>query len=118
MRILSSYGNNFHRDVNLERPHYAPNVKRLADNSVFCKDDDRVVRYRVTSLPHFTGDAVRGMDLLGVVYNVLDMTPGGVVVGMRPIPLLEGLRDGSGIFHLSCLNRFGFFLCCIVVAFG
>jgi predicted dithiol-disulfide oxidoreductase (DUF899 family) len=76
VRLLSSFESDFNADMNLEKPDYAPDVKQLAGMSVFKKDGD-VVRHMYTCLPHFTANSVRGVDLLGSMYNILDLTPEG-----------------------------------------
>jgi predicted dithiol-disulfide oxidoreductase (DUF899 family) len=76
LRMLSSFGNEFNKDMNLERPDYAPDVKQLPGMSVFKKDGD-VVRHTYTALPHFDAKTVRGTDLLGGFWNLLDLTPEG-----------------------------------------
>jgi predicted dithiol-disulfide oxidoreductase (DUF899 family) len=77
LRILSSFGSDFNADMNLERPDYAPDVKQVPGISVFKKDGDGVVRHVYTGLAHFNAGTVRGVDMLGSVYNVLDLTPEG-----------------------------------------
>jgi predicted dithiol-disulfide oxidoreductase (DUF899 family) len=59
LRLLSSFGNAFNKDMNLECPDYAPEVKQLPGMSVFKKDGD-VVRHTYTALPHFDAKTVRG----------------------------------------------------------
>jgi predicted dithiol-disulfide oxidoreductase (DUF899 family) len=76
LRILSSFGNGFNADMNLERADYAPEVKQLPGMSVF-KKDGNVVRHTYTALPHFDAKTVRGNDLLSGFWNVLDLTPEG-----------------------------------------
>ena len=63
--------------MNLERPDYAKDAKQIAGLSVFKKDEDGQVRHIYTGLPHIQPGSERGMDLLGVVYNLLDLTPEG-----------------------------------------
>jgi predicted dithiol-disulfide oxidoreductase (DUF899 family) len=77
VRILSSFGSDFNADLNLEHADYAPDVKQLPGISVFKKDEDGAVRHVYTGLAHFAAGIVRGVDLLGCVYNVLDLTPEG-----------------------------------------
>jgi predicted dithiol-disulfide oxidoreductase (DUF899 family) len=76
LRILSSFGNDFNKDMNLECPDYAPDVKQVPGMSVFKKDGD-VVRHTYTALPHFDTKTIRGTDLLGGFWNLLDLTPEG-----------------------------------------
>jgi predicted dithiol-disulfide oxidoreductase (DUF899 family) len=77
LRILSSFGSDFNADMNLERPNYAPDAKQAPGISVFKKDGAGTVRHMYTGLAHFKEGTVRGVDLLGCVYNVLDLTPEG-----------------------------------------
>jgi predicted dithiol-disulfide oxidoreductase (DUF899 family) len=77
LRILSSHGSDFNKDMNFERPTYAPDVKQAPGMSVFKKDAEGVVRHTYTGLPHFDADTVRGNDLLGGFWNLLDLTPEG-----------------------------------------
>jgi predicted dithiol-disulfide oxidoreductase (DUF899 family) len=77
LRVLSSFGSDFNSDMNLERPEYAPDVKQVPGISVFKKDGEGAVHHLYTGLPHFNSDTVRGVDGLGCVYGVLDLTPEG-----------------------------------------
>jgi predicted dithiol-disulfide oxidoreductase (DUF899 family) len=76
LRLLSSFGNEFNKDMNLERPDHAPEVKQLPGTSVF-KKYGNVVRHTYTALPQFDANTVRGTDLLGGFWNLLDLTPEG-----------------------------------------
>jgi predicted dithiol-disulfide oxidoreductase (DUF899 family) len=77
IRILSSFGSDFNADMNLERPEYAPDVKQVPGISVFKKDGEGAVRHTYTGLAHFDANTVRGVDGIGCVYGVLDLTPEG-----------------------------------------
>jgi predicted dithiol-disulfide oxidoreductase (DUF899 family) len=72
LRILSSHGTTFNRDLNAEHP----NGDQRPMISVFRAEGDRV-RHFYTLPANFLDGAERGMDLLSPVWNILDLLPAG-----------------------------------------
>jgi predicted dithiol-disulfide oxidoreductase (DUF899 family) len=73
LRLLSSYGSSFNRDLGAETPEWG----QQARVSVFTKDAGGTVRLRYWGDPYFGEGVYRGIDLLSPVWNVLDPLPGG-----------------------------------------
>ncbi|MFG1854017.1 DUF899 family protein [Actinomadura geliboluensis] len=72
LRILSSHGTTFNRDMNTER---AGGVQRPVF-SVLRREDAGIRHFYSLPANHLDGTE-RGIDLLSPVWNVLDLTPGG-----------------------------------------
>lgn len=76
IRILSSHGTSFNKDMNVEAPEWAKDSKQLPGVSVF-KKDGQEVRHVYTAYASIESGSERGLDLLAGTYNVLDLTPDG-----------------------------------------
>lgn len=84
LRLLSSYGSDFNKDLGVEWPAWFPKLEQGPGMSVFRYEveegkprEEGVVRHLYTATPHFAEDVIRGMDLLSPVWNLLDLTPEG-----------------------------------------
>ena len=77
VRLLSSQGSTFNKDMDMEHPGWMPECKQAPGISVFKKDGEGAVRHVYTQLPNFDLDTGRGMDLLSPLWNLLDMVPEG-----------------------------------------
>ncbi|OCL11750.1 CalU12 [Glonium stellatum] len=77
VRLLSSQGSDFNKDMDMECPGWMPECKQAPGISVFRKDGEGVVRHVYTQLPNFDLETGRGMDLLSPLWNLLDMVPEG-----------------------------------------
>jgi predicted dithiol-disulfide oxidoreductase (DUF899 family) len=77
LHFLSSAGNTFNKDMQVECPAWSPDQYTLPGISVFKKDDTGKLRHVYSQTAQFDPDTYRGMDLLAPVYNVLDLVPEG-----------------------------------------
>jgi predicted dithiol-disulfide oxidoreductase (DUF899 family) len=77
LRILSSNGNTFNADMNVEKPDWAKDCNQIPGVSVFKKDKDGNVRHVYTAFPSIEPNSERGLDLLATTFNILDLTPEG-----------------------------------------
>jgi len=77
LRILSSYESEFNKDMGFENPSWAKDEKQLPGISVFKADGEGEVRHVYTARASIEPGSERGLDLLGCVYNVMDLTPEG-----------------------------------------
>lgn len=77
--FLSSAGNTFNKDMNVEYPKWAPSSYQNPGISVFRKDAEGNVRHVYTQFQVFDAkDNVNwGLGLLSPLYNTLDLTPEG-----------------------------------------
>jgi predicted dithiol-disulfide oxidoreductase (DUF899 family) len=77
--LLSSSGNTFNKDMNVEYPKWEPSSYQAPGISVFRKDAEGNVRHVYTQLQVFdTKDSVNwGLDLLCPLHNMLDLIPEG-----------------------------------------
>lgn len=77
MRILSSHGTTFNRDMNVENPAWAKDANQIPGVSVFKKGEGGEVRHMYTAFASIEPGSERGLDLLAGTYNVLDLCPEG-----------------------------------------
>jgi predicted dithiol-disulfide oxidoreductase (DUF899 family) len=77
IRVLSSHGTTFNKDMNVERPEWAKDSNQIPGVSVFRKDEEGKVRHVYTAYASIDPGSERGLDLLAGTYNVLDLTPEG-----------------------------------------
>jgi predicted dithiol-disulfide oxidoreductase (DUF899 family) len=73
IRLLSSYGTTFNRDLKVEdaKENQAPAI------SVFTKDRDGTVRHFYQKSAQLDARHYRGIDLLSPVWNLFDLLPSG-----------------------------------------
>jgi predicted dithiol-disulfide oxidoreductase (DUF899 family) len=76
IRILSSYENDFNKDMSVEHPAWSPETDQLPGISIFKKDGDQIKHVYSVS-PHFTATTIRGMDQMSPFWNLLDLVPEG-----------------------------------------
>jgi predicted dithiol-disulfide oxidoreductase (DUF899 family) len=73
VRIVSTGGTSFNADLGVEDA----DGNQFPAMSVFERDTDGRVFHRYTQLAFMPGDTGRGIDQMGLYWNVFDLTPGG-----------------------------------------